>query len=205
MHDAGDLAARLDALVTNEFARRKKALGPTHQDYVARVSSEDMALSLQTAVVLQLLCKLLQPASVLDVGSGFSSYVLRHMRAEEQGPARLLSLDTDPAWLERSRTYVREQGLEDDGFCLWSEAGEEVFDLVLLDVERPPQRNGYLAPTLQRFCRSKTALLLDDLHMPSYRIYALETLMQTTFCHVDCRRYTMDRFGRWASLFFAQV
>ncbi len=205
MDNPGELASRLEALVADEFNKRKKALKAAHQEYVASISSEDMAVSLQTAVLLQLLCKLLAPASVLDLGSGFSSYALRRLRAEEGRDFRILSLDTDAAWLERSQEYARRQGLADEGFALWNAADDEIFDLVFLDIERPPQRNGFVSATLQRFCRSHTALLLDDLHQPSYRIYVLETLLQASFCHLDCRRYTMDRFGRWASLFFAHI
>lgn len=204
MRNPGELARQLEALVAEEFNKRKKALATAHQEYVQSVSSEDMAVSLQTAVLLQLVCRLLAPASVLDLGSGFSSYVLRRQRQEEGLAMRVLSLDTNPAWLERSQEYVRQQGLGDEGFGLWDAADDEVFDLVFLDIERPPQRNSFVPPTLQRFCRNHTALLLDDLHMSGYRLYVLETLLQGSFCHLDCRRYTMDRFGRWASLFFAQ-
>jgi len=205
MHSAQELANRLEALVSNDFSRTKKSLAEAHADYVARVSSEDMALSLQTAALLRLLCRLLRPASVLDLGSGFSSYVLRRARAEDGGAMLVRSVDTDAAWLQRSREYVREKGLPDDGFALWGELPDQPFDLVLLDVERPPQRNGFLMPTLQRFCRPQTALLLDDLHMPGFRVFALETFMGFSYCHVDCRRYTTDRFGRFASLFLGLV
>lgn len=195
------LAAELADRVTRDFAKSKKALAPAHKDYTNRVSSEDMAVSLQTATLLHLLCRLVRPRSVLDLGSGFSSYVLRRTRAEHGLEMRLLSLDTDPEWLERSREYTREQGLPDDGFELWDEARDAVFDLVFLDMERPPRRNGFVMPTLQRFCRPGTLLLLDDLHMTGYRTFVLETLMGFSYCHLDCRCYTMDRFGRWASLF----
>ncbi len=201
MQKVEELAAALQAAVTQEFSKRKKALAATHQDYVTRVSSEDMALSLQTGVLLQILCSVLHPRSVLDVGSGFSSFVLRQERARRDNGLRVLSLDTDADWLERSRAYVREQGLDDDSFALWDAAQEEPFDLVLFDVERPPQRNAFLMPMLRKFCRPGTAVLLDDLHMSGFRVFALETLLGFSYGHVDCRSYTMDRFGRYASLF----
>ncbi len=199
------VAQTLATAVTTGFSRRKKELAPLHEHYVREVSSEDMALSLQTAVLLELLCEVLQPRRALDLGSGFSSFILRRAGQRLGFPQEVLSLDTDPAWLERSRAYVREQGLSDTGFGLWDsapESGHGVFDLVFFDMDRPPARNGFLPSVLQRHCRPGTALLLDDLHMPGFRVFALDTLMAVNLVHVDCRRYTMDRFGRYASLFF---
>ncbi len=192
----------LEEAVRLDFARYKKALQPIHQEYVRHVSEEDMALSLPTAVCLMLLCGILRPASALDLGSGFSSWVLRHCRREfDLLDMEVLSVDTDPAWLEKSARWVEAQGLGDTGFALWDQAPDRAFDLVLFDVERPPSRNGYLPRTLRRFCSRKTHLLLDDLHMPSYRIFVHETLSGFNYRHVDCRRWTTDRFGRFASLF----
>ena len=41
------------------------------------VSSKGMALSLETAALVLLLCEIKQPKTIVDLGSGFSSYVLR--------------------------------------------------------------------------------------------------------------------------------
>lgn len=204
-----EAAGALYAEVAASFARRKKALTPAYERYVSEISSDDMALSLHASVLLDIICDVFSPASALDVGSGFSSYVLRLASARKGGALRVYSLDTDAAWLERSRAWIKEQGLEDTGFGTWTAPGEApqiswdggALDLVLLDAERPPQRNGFLLPVLERYCSPDTALLLDDLHMPSWRLFALETLMTHNFCHVDCKRHTLDRYGRYASLF----
>ncbi len=159
-------------------------------------------MSLNSAVTLVLLCKVLRPSSALDLGSGFSSWVLRFCRREfGLDNMEILSVDTHEGWLSKSADWVAAQGLDSRGFALWQDAEDRPYDLVLLDIERPPSRNGYLPHTLTRFCSPGTHLVLDDLHVPSYRLFVHETLAAHNYRHVDLKRFTIDRFGRYASVY----
>src|SRR5581483_11179383 len=70
-----------------------KRLAPAYADYIARVSPDPIAVALPLATFLGVLCEQLRPQRILDLGSGFSSYVFRASAAPE-----VWSLDQSPAW-----------------------------------------------------------------------------------------------------------
>ncbi|MDP2727812.1 MAG: hypothetical protein Q8P59_09750, partial [Dehalococcoidia bacterium] len=56
---------------------REKLL-PYYGQYTSRVSIDYMAVSLELSAFLMVLCERFRPSSILDLGSGFSSFVFRY-------------------------------------------------------------------------------------------------------------------------------
>ena len=52
--------------------------------YISKVSLDSMAISLELSSFLSVFCDLIRPASIADLGTGFSSFVFRHY-AEQSG------------------------------------------------------------------------------------------------------------------------
>ncbi len=90
---------------------------------------------------------------VLDLGSGFSSVSLRHLKRRGDLPSvqTLVSVGDDPKWLTASRAYCRERGFDDAGFHLWDDptfrAGE--YDLVIYDLGNMQLRGDALPAALR--------------------------------------------------------
>ena len=55
----------------------RRALGPSYIDYVFTVSGAEHAISLPLGAFVLTACETLGPTAAIDLGSGFSSYVLR--------------------------------------------------------------------------------------------------------------------------------
>ena len=167
-------------------------LRPAHAEYVSSVSTPEMAISLPLAVTLRVLCDAVRPASVLDLGSGFSSYVFRRHLGARVPRVRIVSVDTDPAWLDRTREFLRAQGLDDSDLITWDSlaARDERFDLVLHDIGWLSMRQQVLGQVLAR-ANPHGVVVLDDVHLEPYFSFVRREVPRT-----GRRVYTLERFTR---------
>lgn len=85
---------------------RSSVSEPLHERYVTEVSNRYWAASLQLSAFLWHLCRTIDARSVLELGSGFTTYVFRRYAAESSHDVRVLSADTDEAWVERTLTFL---------------------------------------------------------------------------------------------------
>lgn len=111
----------------------ERRLAPAYRRYVAEVSIPIMAVSLELALFLDVLVRGTGPRRALDLGSGFSSYVLRL----PGGPGEVWSADDAPEWLERTRGFLLREGLGAQNVVAWEALRRnppEPFDLVLHDL-----------------------------------------------------------------------
>lgn len=197
-----DYTALIDATCRAHFRTIKRSLSEAYEMYVEDVSEADMAISLESAAYLTALCLVLEPRSVLDLGSGFTSYALRKVKGEVLESMEVVSVDTDADWLGKSREFSMAFGLDLEGFLTWEqlEQTERTFDLISFDIDHPPMRGTYLDKTLKRFVGPATFMLIDDMHFPKYRIFVHDALSAYNYAHVPCKQYTLDEFGRFGTL-----
>lgn len=186
------------------FAEARATLEPCHRDYVSRISTPKMAVSLDTAALLALLCRRLEPRRILDLGSGFSSFALRHPLAGCQGAARV-SVDDDAQWLARSAAYLERHGLPRGSLLRWEDfraSPAEPFDLVFHDLGSMQRRLGALPLALDLTRERSGVIVLDDVHKRPYR-RALRRALPAHLLHyryLELRRVTHDDFGRYSAL-----
>ena len=198
--------AELHNVVSQTLQERKadfeQDIKPAYETYIHSVSEKDVCSSLQTCVMLMTLCAAFPAGRVMDLGSGISSYVLRLYKQQYQPGLTVHSIDTDAYWLNKSRDFVAQHGLDTEGFYLWDEAGElqEPCGLIFLDIQDYPKRQEFLPKILGRFCTPRTNILMDDMHWPRYRHAVSEFLWQRDFVHLSLEKETRDEFGRYAGL-----
>lgn len=188
-----------DAVRAREAERA--TLAPYHAAYVADVSSEGMALSLDAATLLSALVRVRRPRHVLDLGSGFSSAVVRaHLSTGAAG--HVTSVDDDAAWLERTRAYLTGRRLPVDDLITYDafrSAESEPYDLVLHDLGSMETRADALSGVLDR-CARGAVVLLDDVHKGPYREHVRRTLRARRLPYHNVHPLTYDHFGRFAFL-----
>lgn len=171
-----------------------------HRRYITDVSSEVMAASLESAAFLQVFCDWAEPSRVADLGSGFSSWLLREWAAAHD--AVVWSVDDDAEWLERTRHLLEENGLETRHMELWSQfvsANPGAFDLVFHDAGSMEFRLENL-PRVCELVREGGWLIIDDVHKPTYR-RGVQEFFETRDVEVfSLRSCTLDRLTRYAYL-----
>lgn len=199
-----------------------KELKPYYNEYTSEVSPDDWAISLELATFLQIFCDITKPKSILDLGSGFSSFVFRRYQATAHIKPVVWTCDDSQKWLKKTRTFLAKHNLSSENLTtlnsfleFLSTTGDvknklqselKNFDLILHDLGSMESRAG----RLERLERLLTVLIplsspngiiiLDDIHKPNY----LKAVIQLSK-HLNCRLYnlrfyTLDSYGRHSAL-----
>jgi predicted O-methyltransferase YrrM len=176
-----------------------------HRDYCARVGHPVHAASLELVGVLLGLVDATAPRRVVDLGSGFTSFVLRdHARASG---IEVHSVDDSAAWLDRTRGYLREKGVSDGNLHHWPDfqrlGMRGGFGLVLHDMGFMDVRLKTLEQVLD-LAAPGGWVVLDDMHKAEYRAAALAVLERRRLEHWSLKALTRDRLTRYAYLVQAE-
>lgn len=197
-HDgAGD--GRSSRLVDRE---PRDELREAHGRYLSRGPTDpEMAASLPFADVLAAWCRAALPRRIADMGTGFSSWVVRRWAPDD---AEVVSVDDDPEWLERSRAFVRDEGLPEGEFASWEafRRREGRHDLVVWDFGGVRTRASATPAAADRVAPGG-ALLLDDAHKHRLWKRARRVAGRRGVEGFSLHALTLDEFGRfaWLALF----
>jgi predicted O-methyltransferase YrrM len=185
-------------------------LGPAYDKYVREISTEDMAISLETSQFLYALAKLTEAKRILDLGSGFSSYVLRLYSMTAQNDVTIYSVDDDETWLQKTRTFLNAFELPQQHAMEWSVFQKQPlsgFDLILHDLGSIDLRIESL-PFAISLLNTSGILVLDDMHkargglIGGYRAVAVRKVRQAGLLRLSARQFTLDKYGRFSEIAF---
>jgi len=178
----------LNSAIELRIASAKKKLANDYSKYVKNFSSPKMAISLEYASLLHALASDIAIEKALDLGSGFSTFVLLDTDVE------VFSFDHDDCWAKTTDRFIGKEGFVQtlDAF----ENFEEQVDLISCDTGGLQRRIDML-PRCYELLAMGGCMLIDDMHKPKLRpIYGiLDDLGADLF---DVKSYTLDRFGRFA-------
>jgi hypothetical protein len=183
----------------------RSALEFLHQRYIGSVSTEPMALSLESAAAICVIVRCTLARTVLDLGSGFSSAALR--LAREKGLIRsdleIYSVDDEPLWLEKTRDFLRQQSLPTDNLVAWSALVERIpdrqFDVVSHDLGGMRTRRDTLVKSWE-FVAQDGFWFLGDMHKDGFRDHLTTMLARMPHVRYDVDAVTRDHYGRFAWL-----
>jgi predicted O-methyltransferase YrrM len=185
--------------------RLSRELPTRHARYIANVSDSAHAISLELARFILEVASEDHAKRLLDLGSGFSSYVLREYAAGVPD-AVAWSVDDDPAWLEKTHAFLVSEGLSTEHLynrseflTLGSTNGVGTFDLVVHDLSTVRSRHGTIQFVLG-LVRPGGALILDDMDVDAYRRHARSELDAAGAKHVDVKDRTLDARNRYSWL-----
>jgi predicted O-methyltransferase YrrM len=196
------LARRFPRLagLDHSFREARYELAEAYAAYVAEISDPVFTISLELSALLLALCRHLRPATIADLGSGFSSYVFQLYAAESGGSIRVVSVDDSPFWLEKTRSFLAGMGLAEQELVLWDDFRHAVapeFDLVSYDLGELTVR----AETLEEaasLVAPAGLLVIDDFHIPAYRAHVERVLATEGMAGYSLRSLTLDAQGRFA-------
>lgn len=169
-----------------------------HTAYCQDVSSRSMAISLESAAYLYSYCELNEPKVVLNLGSGFSSYLFRLYSSTNS--CKVICVDDDPEWLARTREYLESHSLTTNSLETWhtfAACNDPTPDLIFHDLGRMPVRLAVCPFVLEWASRSDGIVFLDDVHKSAYSSKLNELLSLYSADVLDLRDMTLDNLGRW--------
>jgi len=186
------------------MAAARQDLAPHHAAYVRNVSTPEMALSLETSAFILALVRAMRPHAVADLGSGFSSFVLRFHAAEAGSDSVVVhSVDDSAGWLEHTADFLRATGMPTSGLYPWAAYRQrdpaQRFGIVLHDLGDMDSRRDAL-PFVMRMRATHGVVVLDDMHKKEYAPVARAQFRAAGLHVFQVRRYTLDRLGRFAEL-----
>jgi len=162
---------------------------------------------LELAVFLLVLCELLKPQRILDLGSGFSSVVFRRYMLDARPEPAVCTVDDSPDWLEKTRGFLASHSLPTSDLVTWDsflQQGRGSFDLVLYDLFGPMQLRIAALPRALQLARAGRIIVLDDIDREIYGPYARRLVKQSRMPSYSLRLLTRDSFGRYALLIEAR-
>ena len=184
----------------NVFNAARGLLQPAYNDYIARISPHNWALSLETGSLFYVICEEVKPAKVIDTGSGFSSYVVRLWQQKNMPSAEVWSVDDSASWLERSKTFCAEKSVGLDNFDVWESFEkahpEPEFDVVLYDLGSMKMRVNTF-PRALKLCKPGGIVIIDDTHKNFYRNEVTRVCGEQNIPLDDMKALTTDSIDRY--------
>jgi hypothetical protein len=176
-----------------------------YEDYIATVSTDEMAISFKMATAISDGLHLLSgPVNVVDLGSGFTSAMLGFYQKVVNPKMTIMSVDTDIEWLTKSKEFCSDYNLPMDNAFLWSDfvlLTNLKFDLIVFDIGYTDDRGPFFEEILTRFIHRNTKIYIDDAHKTKLIEKLQEQLKNLTKSfRWEKLENTTDKFGRYGVL-----
>jgi len=178
---------------TFELDRYSSLLRRDYENYTTEVSTRSMAASLICCSYFLHLIEIVQPKTVIDFGSGFSSFAIRKYIKTAGEDIKSISVDSDKVWLEKSKQYCIHNEVSSDNFYTWKDVPKQSADLIFFDIDMTKKRLGYFKPLFKDFCHDQTIILFDDMHKPVLKERLFEEMKHLKGCEFhDTEQITKD-------------
>jgi predicted O-methyltransferase YrrM len=179
---------------------RQRILSYYHE-YINRISSEIMASSLQLSIFLLFLCEMAQPKKILDLGSGFSSFIFRFYALTAKEKPIIWSVDDSEEWLIKTATFLTSHHLPATNLVTWNAISNHDighFDFIFYDLGPFPFRKETLRPVMEKMTDAHGFIILDDMHSADYGLFVRRLLKSMHFQYYNTGYYTKDHFKRYS-------
>ena len=177
-----------------------------YKQYVSQVSNENMAISLRSSIFLIFIIFVFRPKSVLDLGSGFSSFVIRYYLKVSKQSFSVWSIDDSSKWLEKTYNFLNTHNLKTGNLINWdafAEINRDAFDFIFYDLGNMQFRKQNLIEILN-LAHPGSIFIFDDVHKTEYRKYAKKLLKKFRFRYYNLKYLTEDSLGRYFMLAIKQ-
>jgi hypothetical protein len=161
-----------------------------YADYCSHVSPANWALSYRASMWLWRAIERWNIRTAVDLGSGWSSLLLRlHPRLEW-----VASVDVNDDWARKTEKFLDRHGLP-CSVLPWAVTKPTPAQLVIFDL------GGEREKTLEQateWVSSGGLLFVDDAHRPAYRAFVEGWARARGWSVTDLREQTADIYGRYA-------
>jgi predicted O-methyltransferase YrrM len=182
----------------------KHQILPFYERYVNEISNEIMAASLELIIFCIVMCDMIKPKKILDLGSGFSSFAFRFMPSllKQEFRPEVWSVDDSQEWLNKTKRFLTFNGIDGNHLITWKELTEEdshLFDFVLYDIGGFPFRIGVFEQAI-KFVNENGIMIIDDMHSAEFGLFVQKVLKNNGVSFFDLSDYTKDKLNRYSLL-----
>lgn len=191
--------AKKNEILEATYKEKLEELDSIYAYYVENVSSPEMAASKEVLAFLYAICSVTKPKTVLDLGSGISSYLFRTYQKEEDSSCKVISVDDDKEWLLKSGDFLKSQSLNQDNLITFEEYLQSDLrdvDIIFYDLNFVEERIKHVDSVLKNIAQSGI-IVFDDVHKIHYFKQLHTILKANNFNIIGIKKMTKDVFGRF--------
>jgi predicted O-methyltransferase YrrM len=168
-----------------------------------------MAISFEASQFVFALAKIRKTTRVADLGSGFSSYILRQYASTAGENVVVYSVDDDLQWLQKTRDFLERMSVSSENVMSWEDFKEQEldpFDLIFHDLGHTDGLRIESLPHIIGLLKPSGILILDDMHkgrgglIGGYRAKATDLVKQAGLSLFSARKFTLDKYGRFCEV-----
>jgi predicted O-methyltransferase YrrM len=188
----------INKITTENYQKLK----PYYEEYITTISNDKMAISLELSAFLMTICELFKPKSILDLGSGFSSFAFRLYITNLIQKPTIWSVDDSQEWLEKTRMFLDKHNIYSGNLTSWSsfmEQNHNKFDMILHDLGTMEVREKTINDVLM-LSNPNGMIILDDIHKYNFHMHTKHILAKSNFRSYSLTFFTKDKFGRYSML-----
>jgi len=190
---------KMDELEENEFMKDEWIQFSTIMNEFISDS-----ISLRAARFLYSICQISKPTSILDVGSGFSSYVFRKFK--QTNDVEVYSLANNEEQRIKSTRFSESCNISFENFIKWKDVYnlKKPFDIVFLDMGDAEKREGVLKVLIKNNINENTIFILNDMHIKELGEFTNRNFNDNTkHTRFGVKELTVDEYGRFLGLYTA--
>jgi len=180
-----------------------KIIKKQYKIYISTISTKVMAISYELAGFMWDAINKNKYTNILDLGSGFSSYIFRYyQKTNAPTNCKVTSVDTSIEWLTQSNKFLENNDLNLDCIYTFEEFKKlphDNYDFILYDLGHMITRAENLEYILS-FADEKTPVIIDDVHKKVYRDKVESICKEMNINIIDIKDNTLDSYGRYAYL-----
>jgi hypothetical protein len=155
--------------------------------------------SLQTYELFADLCQS-ATGTVIDMGSGFGSYLIREFNTGMYDP---ISVDIKKWRLDLTHEFCFHNHQNDGSFILWKEFQNRMWmdlSLILFNIGNTGQRLNYFKPVFDKYLHKGVRILINDAHKTAVRAHLQRLLKLYEHRYLGVKEQTLDEYGRFCVL-----
>lgn len=186
--------------IESQLKQLKNNFSAPHRDYIFNYSAPLISLSLERAAFIYYLSSILRPKQILDLGSGFSTYVFSQFAKNADNGCEIVSVDTSSDWLKTTESFLKKYDGDNVQFADIASIRieDQEFDLCFLDIGDIEFRLKLLELLLEKIKNSTRVLIIDDFHVPNYRRTLIQKIGEYNLNLYSLRKYTRTRLSHAA-------
>jgi len=178
----------------------RNQIGAAYRDYTSRVSDANMSISFKMVTYLWDTIQKLKPHRILDLGSGFSSFVFRLYAKKSRHDVVVFSVDTAKKWLRGTEKFLLKHDLDTERLVLWKNLAKDMpggFDLVLHDLADIRRRMKVMNAVAEA-AKPGALIVCDDAHKTEYSAFLPKWAAKHGWKLESLQGETLDDLGRCA-------
>jgi predicted O-methyltransferase YrrM len=147
--------------------------------------------------------KFKKPKNILDLGSGFSSFVFRYYKKLNE-KCNVTSVDTSVEWLEKTISFLEKNKLDTQNIYTFKQFKKlknikHNYDFILYDLGPTSTRAENLEYVLE-LAKPNCPIVIDDLHNNNYKKDVIDIVSNSRKNLFFLNEETFDVYGRYAAL-----